>query len=370
MSAGKAERLELAGDHARHLAVSSDGRALAVSPAGNDADIWRFRSAGVDDFLWSTLDERNAQFSPNGKRIAFESRRLGFDTQIWLANADGTNTAPLTEGLKGIGGSPRWSPDSRRIVFDALDADGQRAVYVVDAEGGRASLFVKPGLLPSWSQDGQWIYFNDSSLTNRTGRQEVWRKPVSGGTEVQVTEGGNPLESPDGTMLYYRKFFLPGCTLRLARGRRSRTPCARYDVAGPLHEFYPADDGVDDVSAPDPKAPFAREIRLHFDDKQTRNALPIRITRERRARRLTRLEDDLVDRRHQTRSRRRPHADSKLSVADGNNSMGPSPSTRVDWDCWRMNRGGLSSATSRLSLVSRARNTSPIPPTPMLPMTS
>ena len=32
-----------------------------------------------------------------------------------------------------------------------------------------------------------------------------------------------------------------------------------------VHQFYPADDGVYYVSPPDPKAPFAREIRfLHF----------------------------------------------------------------------------------------------------------
>jgi serine/threonine protein kinase/Tol biopolymer transport system component len=259
VSGEKAERLELAGDHATHLAVSSDGRTLAYARLGNDADIWRFRSGGVDDFVWSTLDERNAQFSPDGRKVAFESRRLGFDTQLWLANADGTNAAPLTEGLKGIGGSPRWSPDSRRVVFDAQDADGRRAVYVVDAEGGRANLFVKPGLLPSWSQDGEWIYFNDS----RTGRQEIWRKPVSGGAEVQVTDngGGNQIESPDGTMLYYRKAPLPGVLFGrpVAGGPERRV---LDTMLSGVHQFYPMDDGVYYLCAPNPKAPFAREIRF------------------------------------------------------------------------------------------------------------
>jgi Tol biopolymer transport system component len=76
------ERLELAGDHAQFPAVSSTGVKLAYTRIGMDADIWKFESNGPpEDFLSSTLDDRNAEFSPDGKKIAFESRRLGKDTK-------------------------------------------------------------------------------------------------------------------------------------------------------------------------------------------------------------------------------------------------------------------------------------------------
>ena len=55
---------------------------------------------------------------------------------------------------------------------------------------------------PSWSQDGNSIYF----ASPRTGREEVWRVPASGGAAVQVTRDGGytAFESEDGK-LYYNK---------------------------------------------------------------------------------------------------------------------------------------------------------------------
>ena len=127
-------------------AVSSRASSSRTPVSASMRTSGRFESNGPpEDFLSSTLDDRNAQFSPDGKKIAFESRRLGKDTQIWVANSDGTNPAPLTEGAEGVGGSPRWSPDSRSIVFDGQEPDGRRAIYVVDAEGGRPRLLTTPG---------------------------------------------------------------------------------------------------------------------------------------------------------------------------------------------------------------------------------
>jgi hypothetical protein len=41
----------------------------------------------------------------------------------------------------------------------------------------------------------------------RTGRNEVWKIPVQGGTATQVTKHGGyrPVESPDGKFVYYEK---------------------------------------------------------------------------------------------------------------------------------------------------------------------
>jgi Tol biopolymer transport system component len=257
---GQPERLELASDRARQPAVSGQSGQLAYSRSSVDMDIWKLESSGPpENFLSSTLDDRDAQFSPDGKKIVFESRRLGNDTQIWVANADGTNAATLTEGVVGVGGSPRWSLDSRSIVFDGQEPDGRRAVYVVDAAGGRPRLLVTPGAMPSWSRDGT-VYFHDAT---RTGRIEVWRIPATGGGAIQITDNGgwNPLESPDGKTLYYLKTEAPGVVFArpVAGGPEQRV----LDLMAPgLHHYFPVEDGLYYVARPDQKLPFVREVRF------------------------------------------------------------------------------------------------------------
>lgn len=40
--------------------------------------------------------------------------------------------------------------------------------------------------MPSWSRDGHWLYF----ASNRSGDDQVWRVPATGGEAVQVTKQG------------------------------------------------------------------------------------------------------------------------------------------------------------------------------------
>ena len=98
-------------------------------------------------------------------------------------------------------GTPRWSPDGRRIAFD-----GQWGIHVIDVDGGpsrRVASDTPDGVVPSWSRDGQWIYF----ASTRTGRSEVWKVPAAGGQAVQITKRGGfaAFESQDGKSLYYAK---------------------------------------------------------------------------------------------------------------------------------------------------------------------
>jgi dipeptidyl aminopeptidase/acylaminoacyl peptidase len=230
---------------------------LAYARLGTEADIWRFSPGGQpENFLSSTLDDRNPQFSPDGKKIVFESRRLGKDSQLWIANSDGTSPRPLLEGVKGISGSPRWSSDGRFIVFDGQDQNGQLAVQVVDAEGGLPRVVTKQGYVPSWSRDGKWIYFG----SQRTGRGEVWRVPAAGGEPIQITDEGGSFasESADGKTLYYRR----GTALmaRPVAGGATRQVLDSLPSLG--HQYFPVEDGIYYVARPDPSFPFAFELRF------------------------------------------------------------------------------------------------------------
>lgn len=76
----------------------------------------------------------------------------------------------------------------------------------MDTSGGRPrrlTFEASDEVIPSWSHDGRWIYFS----SNRTGRNEVWRAPVSGGPAEQLTANGGHTasESADGKTLFYTK---------------------------------------------------------------------------------------------------------------------------------------------------------------------
>jgi Tol biopolymer transport system component/DNA-binding winged helix-turn-helix (wHTH) protein len=150
------------------------------------------------------------QFSPDGKRFAFESNGLGYP-EIWACDSDGSHCAPLTS-LRGTAGAPRWSPDGRYIAFEFRPKDHSE-IYLLELGGSPPRLLpTLPGSDnggPNWSRDGKWIYF----YSDRGGEPfQLWKVPVNGGTPVQITKNGGVFaaESADGHFLYYAKLQVSG----------------------------------------------------------------------------------------------------------------------------------------------------------------
>jgi Tol biopolymer transport system component len=209
-------RFDLAGVEPKRLDIASQGaifpvvalkrNRLAFARFASDQDIWRLQIGGrAEPFLVSSMLDTWAQFSPDGRRIAFSSQRSVDRVAIWLSDPKGGGLAQLTRGPGSYDGSPRWSPDGQWIAFDSLE-NGRRTIKVVESKGGQSRQLTSGPLsskVPSWSRDGRWVYFN----SDVTGRPEIWRVPAQGGAAEQVTrEGGYvALESPDGKTLYYLK---------------------------------------------------------------------------------------------------------------------------------------------------------------------
>jgi Tol biopolymer transport system component len=141
--------------------------------------------------------------SPDGRRIAFESTRYG-GSDIFVMAADGSNTVQLTSIGVRQARSPRWRPDGAQVAFAA--GAKTRDIYVIDAAGGKPHRLVESSAddsLPSWSPDGRRVFFT----SDRSGRQEIWSVPASGGQPIQLTfQGGyRPLASPEDEFVYYTK---------------------------------------------------------------------------------------------------------------------------------------------------------------------
>ena len=199
------------GRNAAVVAVSRAG-SIAYSRVVMESNIWRQEIARRGEsvpppvrLLASSATDANAQYSPDGKRIAFASNRSGH-IEIWTCGSDGADCIQVTDfKTPSSTGTPRWSPDGKDLVFDSASA-GDPAVYIVSASGGvtrRVTDSRLKGVVPSWSHDGAWIYFSSPM----TGRSEIWKISPAGGNAVQVTRDGGfvAFDSPNSRTLYYTK---------------------------------------------------------------------------------------------------------------------------------------------------------------------
>ena len=140
----------------------------------------------------STVVEYPGSFSPDGARIAFTSERTGEDAaggaaQLWVARRDNTGLRQLTKLDSPEVRAPSWSPDGRRIVFEASIA-GNSDIFVIDADGGepkRLTVEASIDRLPNWSQDGRTDFFQLRSIRAAGGLEDGvrWRRGAASHAE-------------------------------------------------------------------------------------------------------------------------------------------------------------------------------------------
>ena len=211
--------------------ISRKGDRLVYAQSSSSTNLWRLDlksekiPQGPPVRVTSTSRGFNYRpsLSPDGKKMALESDRLGY-SDIWYCDTDGSNCAQLTS-LHGQAGTARVSPDGHYVAFEFRRQEHEE-IYVVEVPDGRPRLVPTfPGGdngAPNWSRDGQWIYF----YSDHQGRPfQLWKVPFKGGPPVRVTRNGGlyAIESDDGRFLYYSKFTQPGIwRMPLAGGEEVR----------------------------------------------------------------------------------------------------------------------------------------------------
>ena len=170
------------------------GDRLAFERASQVLSVFKLRTRGEPEpVLVSSAWDYNPQFSPDGRRIAFSSRRSGDVEEIWLASADGSGAQQLTHGPGTRQTLPAWSPDGRQIAFESTGANGRADIWVIPADGGvPRQVTTDPGEenAPVWSRDGKRIYFlSDRDGDGSWGGHDTWQVPAEGGPSTRVTAG-------------------------------------------------------------------------------------------------------------------------------------------------------------------------------------
>lgn len=177
------------GVYEREAVFSPDGRRIAFvsqrdEPGGSDVFVATLDGGRLVDVRNLTprasgsagLDVTPA-WSPDGTQIAFASNRDGSDFKLWVMNADGSHARLLTPAGAHADVLPTWSPDGELIAFQRRSGSGYR-VGLVPAAGGAPGFFEFEGnaYAPAWSPDGQHIAF----VGHIGGEYDIYARDASG----------------------------------------------------------------------------------------------------------------------------------------------------------------------------------------------
>jgi Tol biopolymer transport system component len=137
------------------------GRQLAFLATFVRENVWQadLIRRGKPRLLISSTADEFPQFSPDGRRIAFQSKRSGY-WEVWVSDDAGRNSIQLTQ-LHSFAVFPRWSPDGKKIIFDVRDAYSSH-IYMIDSRGGEPQRLETGGSrdeTPFWSVYGRCAKF-------------------------------------------------------------------------------------------------------------------------------------------------------------------------------------------------------------------
>ncbi len=102
-------------------------------------------------------------WSPDMKQIAFRKIIGDGNSEVFVANADGSNPRNLSNN-PFFDGWPAWSPDGRKIALASNRRSHGYQIFVMDADGANVRLIANTegrATAPRWSPDGKTIYFTN-----------------------------------------------------------------------------------------------------------------------------------------------------------------------------------------------------------------
>ena len=189
--------------------VSPDGRRATVARrTADNLDVWVLDGDRDTRLTFDAADDDFGLWSPDGRRIAFQSKRSGVQDLYWkLANGTEGDLPIVTSPNRDVVNS--WSRDGKFILFHRLEAKTGRDLWVLPVDGDR------PGTprvilqtdanerMGAFSPDGRWVAYE----ADPAGMFNIYVRPFpavdAGQWQISVDGGQQARWSPDGKEIYF-----------------------------------------------------------------------------------------------------------------------------------------------------------------------